>query len=122
MTASPSVPPEDRGDAEEFPEDPRFRVMRRLVTFLLMVLIAGTLTVVIALLLKLKSINFSSANPTATTIGIAADERLVRAEATSERITLLIERKATGAQRIVILDAQTFRVLSAIASEKKDAK
>ena len=85
-------------------------------------MIAGTLAVVIALLLKLKSTSFSSDQGAASigtaSIGIGAQERLASAEATPERITLMIEDKTTGAQRLVILDARTYQVISAISAEE----
>lgn len=90
--------------------------MRRLVTYLLVVLIAGTLSVVIALLLKLKEVDFDS-EPTVGVVGVGAAERLVGAEATADRITLMIEDAESGARRLVILDATTFEVVGAVAAE-----
>ncbi len=86
---------------------------------LLIVLIAGTLAVVIALLLKLKSISFEPSEAAAADIGLGAGESLVGAEATAERITLLIEDAETGARRIVILDAETYGVVGAVAAEEQ---
>lgn len=105
-------------DIEDAPEDPRLRMMRRLVTFLLIVLIAGTLTVVIALLLKLKSTDLSSDDPVAA-IGLGPSESLAEASSTADRITLVIENAETGARRVVILDAADYRVVGAVAAERE---
>lgn len=99
------------------PEDPRLRLMRRLVTFLLMVLIAGTLAVVVALLIKLKSTTFEPSMREGAAYGLAPSETLISAEATAERITLLIEDQNDGARRVVILDAADFSIVGAVDPE-----
>lgn len=102
--------------SDEIVEDPRFRVMRRLVSALLIVLIAGTLAVVIALLLKLRSTSFGGSSTSASVIGVSAEEKLIRADATADRISLIIEHKETGERRIVILDAQDYSVVAAVGT------
>ena len=91
--------------------------MRRLVTILLVVLIVGVSTVVIALLLKLKEISF--APPPAAAIehdipGLKPGERLISASADVDRITLVLEDES-GARRAVVLDGRTFQPLGAVA-------
>lgn len=102
------------------PEDPRLAQMRRLVTILLVVLIVGVSTVVIALLLKLKDLTFAAAAPTAVESagervlpGLKPGERLVAAEADVDRITLLLENPK-GERRAVVLDGRTFQPLGAV--------
>lgn len=129
MSPSPSTPSKTRPDAEARaqadqavahaddarPEDPRFRIMRRLVNALLIVLIAGVLTIVAALVLALKQ-SASPPPPSTTAIpGLAPSDRLIEAQATESRITLLIEG-ADGQRRVVILDARTFRPLSSLSA------
>lgn len=94
--------------------------MRRLVTILLIVLIAGALSVVIALILKLKSTSFASPQITAAELGVGPGERLARADATAERVTLLIEDIETGARRVVVLDATDFSVVGVVATERTE--
>ncbi|MEM9724834.1 MAG: DUF6476 family protein [Pseudomonadota bacterium] len=98
-----------------FPEDPRFALMRRLVTYLLVVLIVGVSTIVIALLVKLQELNFAAPPPRAAQIampGLQAGERLLEARATPERITLVLEN-GDGVRRAIILDGRTFEPLLA---------
>lgn len=94
--------------------------MRRLVTILLVVLIVGVSTVVIALLLKLQELTFSAAPPSAVESagervlpGLKPGERLVAAEADVDRITLLLETPE-GERRAVVLDGRTFQPLGAV--------
>lgn len=95
------------------PEDPRFRVMRLLVNALLMVLIAGVLTIVISILLALK--RPSAPPPAADVPGLADGETLIRAEATESRITLVLEG-ADGGRRVIILDAATLRPITSLSA------
>ena len=101
------------------PEDPRLAQMRRLVTILLVVLIVGVSTVVIALLLKLKDLTFAAAPPVVERAGEQAlpglkpGERLIAAEADVDRITLLLEGP-DGERRAVVLDGRTFQPLGAV--------
>ena len=102
------------------PEDPRLAQMRRLVTILLVVLIVGVSTVVIALLLKLKDFAVApiqlAPTPAAESQipGLRPGERLVSAEADIDRVTLLLE-DAAGRRRAVVLDGRTFQPLGAVA-------
>lgn len=88
-------------DAQETPEDPRFRVMRKLVNILLIVMIAGTLAISIALMLKLKDFR-TPIHP------LGKGETIVSATATADRITLVLSAE-DGSQRVVILDAANFQ-------------
>lgn len=103
-TAPETIAPQGSEPPEE---DPRFRVMRRLVNLLLIVMIAGVLTIVIALLLKLKDASVT------TVAGVAADERIIGAESGDGRVTLIIEGP-DGRQRVVVLDAINFRPLAEV--------
>lgn len=94
--------------------------MRRLVTMLLLVLIAGVLTVVIALLLKLKELDFRAEGGGAQTApvagpvpGLRPGERLIAASASADRILLTLE-SADGTRRVVALDGRDFRPLAAL--------
>lgn len=75
--------------------------MRKLVNILLIVMIAGTLSITIALMIKLKDLR-SPVHP------LAPGETIVSATATEDRITLVLSRP-DGAQRVVILDAAKFQ-------------
>lgn len=91
--------------------------MRRLVTYLLVVLIVGVSAVVIALLMKLKEIRFDAPPPAAGAVaqtipGLQPGERLIGAEANPDRITLLLEDVA-GARRAIVLDGRSFQPLHA---------
>lgn len=81
--------------------------MRRLVMALLVVMIAGVLAVVIALLLRLKDFKPVEIQP------IRTGERIVGAEATAERLTLTLE-DADGGQRVIVLDGANFQPLREI--------
>ncbi len=98
--------------AQEAPEDPRFRVMRKLVNILLVVMIAGTLSISIALMIKLKDLR--------TPIhALAEGETIISATATEDRITLVLSG-ADGAQRVVILDAANFQPVREILTPKPE--
>lgn len=118
MTSDPisSAAPASSYD-EDAPEHPRLKAMRRLVTLLLVVLIAGFLSVVIALLLKLKEADFSGkgARPAAQTAipGLRPGERLLEAAAAEGRILLTLEAD-DGSRRVVVLDGRDFRPLQAL--------
>lgn len=107
------------------PEDPRLAQMRRLVTILLVVLIVGVSTVVIALLLKLKDFAVAPVSAAAgqaaehAIAGIRPGERLVAAEADIDRITLLLEDNS-GVRRAVVLDGQSFQPLGAVSDRISD--
>lgn len=106
--AGAGAPIVDDEDDQEFPEDPRLRITRRLVNLLLVVMAAGILVVVIAMLLKLKQVDH---RPVA---GLGEGERITAVEATRERVSLTIE-DVEGRQRVVILDGRTFRPIAEIA-------
>ena len=101
-TARPAGAPPPDDDAPEAVEDPRLRLMRRLVSALLVVMIAGVVTITIALLIKLKRAQMT------TVAGLSATEKLLSAEANAERVTLVVEDSATGARRVIILDGASF--------------
>lgn len=76
--------------------------MRRLVNTLLVVLIIGVVAIVMALVLKLKETpiyGFAERKPS---------ERIVEADATADRVTLLLRDAETGAERVIVLDGRTF--------------
>lgn len=75
--------------------------MRKLVNLLLIVMIAGILSVTIALMLKLKDMR-APVHP------LAPGERVVSATATPEGISLVIEGPE-GKNRIVLLDGTNFQ-------------
>ena len=88
----------------DFPEPPRLRQLRRLVTALTVTLIAGVITIVGLLVIRL-----SAAAPPLTLppeIGLPAGE-------TAEAVTLgrgwvaVVTRDAAGRERVRILDAVT---------------
>lgn len=97
-------------EVDLFPEDPRFRQMRRLVNLLLIVMIGGFLTIVVAVLWKLKD---------APSIGVAplrANERVISSNATSDRVSLTLQDQITGAQRVIILDGESFKPIAEITA------
>lgn len=118
MSATASDVARPDADVEELPpEDPRLAQMRRLVTILLVVLIVGVSTVVVALLLKLK--DFAIAPVTAGAAlerpipGLASGERLISASTDGERISLVLE-SASGERRVIFLSADDFAPIGAL--------
>ena len=95
-------------DAEEFVEDPRMRRIRLLVSLLLIVMIAGFLTIVIALLLKLKDL------PSIGVAPLAPGETIASATSTADRISLTLINAETGRERVVILDAASFKPIAVV--------
>ena len=67
---------------EEFPEDPRLRVMRRLVNTLLVIMIGGFLAVVIAIIWGLK-VQMRAIEAQPAIRGLQSDERIMSATATA---------------------------------------
>lgn len=96
----------DAVDDEDVVEDPRFRLMRRLVNLLLLVMIAGILAVVVAMMLKLKDFQ-PPVHP------LKDGETIVSATASSDRVTLVLEGE-DGVQRVVILDGANFQPIREI--------
>lgn len=98
----------DAGSDEPIPEDPRFATMRRLVNALLLVMIIGVVAVVLSLVSALRGLGDRPVIP-----GLDEGERVVSAEATAERVTLILE-SADGARRIVLLDAASFQPIGVL--------
>lgn len=88
-------------------------MMRRLVVWLLIVMIVGLTSITVALVSRLM-------NPGPVIAGLAPTERIEAAEATPERITLTVVDQESGRQRVVILSGQTFRPLREIQDRAGD--
>lgn len=88
--------------------------MRRLVNALLVVLIAGVLAIVVSVVLALKSHvrRDPPAQAPSAEIGLRPSERLVGAQATETRVSLIIEA-ADGERRVILLDAATLAPVGA---------
>lgn len=108
MTLHTPPPPVPDLDADAPPEDPRFRQMRRLVNMLLIVMIIAVMVVAFALVLKLRDL---------PSIGVAAlrpSEQIVATETTPDRIALTLRDAETGASRVILLDATSFKPIAVI--------
>lgn len=92
---------------EEFPEPPRLRRLRRLVTALTVTLIGGVIAIVALLVIRLSG---AAAPPPAP--GLPPAIRLPAGE-TAEAVTLgrgwvaVVTRDAAGRERVRVLDAAT---------------
>ena len=83
------------------------------MTFLLIILIAGTLAVVIALLLKLKSTSFGSTASSQPSVHVVQ-------EGGAERIVLLLPQPDMDQPKVVILDGDDYRVLRVLQGDAFD--
>lgn len=79
-----------------------------MVNALLATMIAGLVAVAAAMLMKLRDA------PVYGLAGVTADERIVSADATPERVTLVLRDAQSGAERVVVLDGGSFRPLGQI--------
>jgi hypothetical protein len=86
--------------------------MRRLVNTLLVIMIGGFLAVVIAIIWGLK-VQMRAIEAQPAIRGLQSDERIMSATATADRLTLVLEN-TQGTQRIIILDAETYRALDEV--------
>lgn len=84
--------------------------MRRLVNILLLVMIIGFAAITVALVLKLRSL------PSIGVAPLAPGETIASAAAGPEGITLVLSGE-TGAQRIVILDAESFQPIKVLSAD-----
>lgn len=82
--------------------------MRRLVNLLLMVMIAGFITIIIALLMRLKEM------PSIGVAPLEANERILDATASADRISLTLRNDDTATERVIILDAATFKPIAVL--------
>jgi len=108
----PSLPPPGPppGD-EDFPEPPRIRALRRLVTLLTMSAIIGVLVVAATLVIRLgQPLTVSVAPPldlravAADSIAAPAGEAIIAAGA-AQGALILVTRDAEGAERLHLYDA-----------------
>ncbi len=82
--------------------------MRRLVNALLATLIIGVVAIVLALVWKIKQ------TPLIGVSGRADTETVVAATADDARILLTLRDRETGAERVVVIDAETLRPVGEI--------
>lgn len=101
---------------DEFPEPPRLRQLRRLVTLLTATLILGVITVVILLVIRLGSLSDHAAPAVPPEITLPAGES-ARAVTLGQGWVAVVTVDGTGAERIRVLDARTGaeRAVTAIA-------
>lgn len=91
---------------DEFPEPPRLRQLRRLVTLLTATLIFGVITVVILLVIRLGSLSEQAGPSVPPEITLPAGEE-ARAVTLGKGWVAVVTADRAGLERIRILDAKT---------------
>ena len=109
-----------RGQDEDFPEPPRLRRLRMLVTILILVLIGGVVTVVAALVINLSALTaVEEAVPiTAETLSLPPGEEIVTVGEGRGRV-LVVTRDAEGAELLYGFDAASGERQSATRIERE---
>ncbi|WP_018631554.1 DUF6476 family protein [Neomegalonema perideroedes] len=99
---------ENLSEVEEYPEAPQFRLLRRLVSLLLMTLIVATMAITLALVSKLASFGGSSAEVAAAPgLRLAAGERIEAVgfeQGSGGARALVAVEGPEGARRLVVLE------------------
>ena len=105
---------------EDFPEPPRLRRLRHLVTALILVLILGVVIVVAALVISLGSLfEATPAEPvTADSLVLPAGEEIVSV-GEGRGAVLVVTRDAAGAERLYSFDRTSGERLSGTAIERE---
>ncbi|HUF55841.1 MAG TPA: DUF6476 family protein [Thermohalobaculum sp.] len=94
-----------RGRDEDFPEPPRLRRLRVLVSVLILVLIGGVVTVVAALVINLSALTGTERTAiTAGALSLPSGEEIVTVGEGRGRL-LVVTRDAGGAERLYGFDA-----------------
>lgn len=106
-------PPSGARD-EEFPEPPRLRRLRLMVTVLILVLIAGVVTVVGALVINLAALTGGalSGGVAAESLSLPPGEEIV-AVGEGRGSLILVTRDAAGIERLRRFDRESGALLSA---------
>ena len=104
---------------EDFPEPPRLRRLRVLVSVLLLVLIGGVVTVVAALVINLAALmGTEGAAITAEALSLPAGEEIVTVGEGRGRL-LVVTRDADGAEHLYGIDPASGERVSATRIERE---
>lgn len=95
-------------DADDLPEPPRLRLLRRLVTLLLVVLILAVITVAAALVIRLGQAPPPPAPALPEGLALPQGER-VEAATLGRGWVLVVTRDAAGQERLRLFEAATGR-------------